>query len=78
MEEMQIFRMDYTRNPEGELIMTYIPADEPVPEGWTRDRSSLVPDPKTEQDQINKNLTMQLAKANIEIAKLKSQIGGTK
>lgn len=78
MDEIQIFRLDYTRNPEGELLMTYIPAEQPVPEGWTTDRNSLVPDPKTEQDQINKNLTMQLAKANIEIAKLKAQIGGAK
>ena len=75
---MQIFKMDYTNNPEGELIMTYIASDQPVPEGWTKDRSSLVPDPKTEQEAINKNLTLQLAQANIEIAKLKAQIGGSK
>lgn len=74
---INIYMMDYSINPAGQLMQGVILEGQPVPAGWTTDKSSLVPDPKTEQDQINKNLTMQLAKANIEIAKLKSQIGGT-
>lgn len=60
------------------IEQTAINEGQPVPEGWTADLSEVAIDTKTEQDQINRNLTLQLAKANIEIAKLKSQIGGTK
>lgn len=75
---ISIYMMDYSVDAAGQLMQKVILEGQPIPAGWTTDRSSLVPDPKIEQDQINKNLTLQLAKANLEIAKLKSQIGGTK
>lgn len=60
------------------IEQTVINEGQPVPEGWTADLSEVAIDTKTEQDQINRNLTIQLAKANVEIAKLKAQIGGAK
>ena len=75
---INIYMMDYSVDSAGQLMQKVILEGQPVPAGWTTDRSSLVPDPKTEQEVINKNLTLQLAKANMEIAKLKAQIGGAK
>lgn len=75
---ISIYMMDYSVDSAGQLMQKVILEGQPVPDGWTTDRSSLVPDPKTEQEVINKNLTLQLAKANMEIAKLKAQIGGAK
>lgn len=75
---INIYMMDYSVDAAGQLMQKVILEGQPVPAGWTTDRSSLVPDPKTEQEVINKNLTLQLAKANMEIAKLKAQIGGAK
>lgn len=60
------------------IEQTVINEGQPVPEGWTADLSEVSVNEKIEQDQINRNLTLQLAKANLEIVKLKSQIGGAK
>ena len=49
-----------------------------IPDGWTSNLEEVEFKAPITQDQINRNLTLQLAKANVEIAKLKSQIGGTK
>lgn len=75
---ISIYMMDYSVDAAGQLMQKVILEGQPIPAGWTTDISSLVPDTKTEQDQINRNLTLQLAKANLEIAKLKAQIGGAK
>ena len=75
---INIYQYDYSRNPEGDLMQKVIKPGDEVPVGWTTDLDSLGYNTKTEQDQINRNLTLQLAKANIEIAKLKAQIGGAK
>ena len=76
--EIAIYTIIYDHNPEGDLFMKYVPADEPIPSGWTTNPEELGITSKTEQEAINKNLTLQLAQANIEIAKLKAQIGGSK
>lgn len=73
---IDIYKMDYEMSPEGQLVQAVHDPSQPIPEGWTDDLSTLVPDVRTEQDQINRTLTMQLAMANAEIAKLKKQIGG--
>ena len=75
---INIYQYDYSRNPEGDLMQKVIKPGDEVPVGWTTDLDSLGYNTKTEQDQINKNLTLQLAQANVEIAKLKAQIGGAK
>lgn len=49
-----------------------------IPDGWTSNLEDVEFKSPMTQDQINKNLTLQLAQANIEIAKLKAQIGGAK
>lgn len=75
---ISIYMMDYSVDVAGQLMQKVILEGQPIPAGWTTDRSSLVPDSKIEQEVINKNLTLQLAQANMEIAKLKAQIGGAK
>lgn len=75
---INIYMMDYSVDAAGQLMQKVILEGQPIPAGWTTNPEELGITSKTEQEVINKNLTLQLAKANMEIAKLKAQIGGAK
>lgn len=68
------------KNYLGDTVIeqSVIKEGEDIPNGWTSNLSDVEIKSATDQDQINKNLTLQIAQANIEIAKLKAQIGGSK